>query len=83
MKLKAGDVLVLQGNLTVMPETLGELHYLHLAERDLQIARRGSLLPILMLAAAMALVPFNVVTIGFFGAAVTPLVAKSLSEAPT
>jgi hypothetical protein len=56
---------------------------LQLAERDLQIGRRGSLLPILMLAAAMALVPFNVVTIGFFGPAVTLLVAKSLSEAPT
>jgi di/tricarboxylate transporter len=81
VKLKAGDVIVLQGNLTIMPETLGELHCLPLAERDLRMGRRGSLLPILVLAAAMTLVAFNLVpvTIAFFGAAVLLLVAKSLS----
>jgi di/tricarboxylate transporter len=31
VKLKAGDVVVLQGNLTTMPETFGELHCLPLA----------------------------------------------------
>jgi uncharacterized protein with PhoU and TrkA domain len=40
VKLKAGDVVVLQGNLTTMPETFGELHCLPLAERDLRMGRR-------------------------------------------
>ena len=81
VKLRAGDVIVLRGNLTVMPETLGELHCLPLAERDLNIGRKGSLLPIGVLAAAMALVAFNLVpvAIAFFGAAVILLVTRSLS----
>jgi len=81
VKLRAGDVIVLRGNLTVMPETLGELHCLPLAERDLNIGRKGSLLPIGVLAAAMALVAFNLVSvaIAFFGAAVILLVTRSLS----
>jgi len=81
VKLRAGDVIVLRGNLTVMPETLGELHCLPLAERDLNIGRKGSLLPLGVLAAAMALVAFNLVSvaIAFFGAAVILLVTRSLS----
>jgi di/tricarboxylate transporter len=80
VKLKAGDVIVLQGNLTTMPETLGELHCLPLAERDLRMGRKGSLLPVGVLVAAMALVAFNLapVTIAFFGAAVVLLLAGSL-----
>ncbi len=75
VKLKAGDVIVLQGKLTTMPETLGELHCLPLAERDLRIGRRGSLVPILVLAATMVLVALNLVhvSIAFFGAAVKNL----------
>lgn len=81
VKLKAGDVVVLQGNLATLPETLGELHCLPLAERDLRIGQKGSLLPVGVLAAAMALVTFNVVTVAvaFFGAAVILLLARSLS----
>ncbi len=81
VKLAAGDVIVLQGNLSTMPETLGELHCLPLAERDLGIGRRFSLVPILVLAAAMALVAFHLVpiTAAFFGAAVILLLAKSLT----
>ena len=81
VKLKAGDVIVLQGNLTTMPETLGALHCLPLAERDLRIGRKASLLPIGVLALAMALVAFDVVTISvaFFGAAVLLLLTKSLT----
>jgi di/tricarboxylate transporter len=81
VKLKAGDVIVLQGNLTIMPETLGELHCLPLAERDLRIGRKASLLPVGVLAAAMVLVAFNVVpvAVAFFGAAVVLLLAGSLS----
>ena len=80
-KLRAGDVIVLRGNLAAMPETLGELHCLPLAERDLNIGRKGSLIPVGVLAAAMALVAFNLVpvAIAFFGAAVVVLFAGSLS----
>jgi di/tricarboxylate transporter len=81
VKLRAGDVVVLRGDLTTMPETLGELHCLPLAERDLNIGRKGSLLPVGVLAAAMALVALNLVpvAIAFFGAAVILLLAGSLS----
>jgi di/tricarboxylate transporter len=80
VKLRAGDVVVLHGNLTTMPETLGELNCLPLAERDLNIGRKTSLLPTAVLAAAMALVAFNLVpvAIAFFGAAVILLLAGSL-----
>ncbi len=81
VKLKAGDVIVLQGNLRTMPEALGELHCLPLAERDLRIGRQASLFPAGVLAAAMALVAFNIVpvAIAFFGAAVILVLARSLS----
>jgi len=64
-----------------MPETLGELHLLPLAERDLRIGRKGSLVPVGVLAAAMMLVAFNLVpvAIAFFGAAVILLLARSLT----
>ena len=81
VKLRAGDVVVIRGNLAAMPETLGELHCLPLAERDLRIGRKASLVPILVLATAMGLVAFNVVSvaIAFFGAAVVLLLVQSLS----
>jgi di/tricarboxylate transporter len=81
VKLRAGDVVVLRGNLAAMPETLGELHCLPLAGRDLRIGRKASVVPILVLAAAMGLVAINVVPVAmaFFGAAVVLLVARSLS----
>jgi di/tricarboxylate transporter len=81
VKLRAGDVVVFRGNLAAMPETLGELHCLPLAGRDLRIGRKASLVPILVLAAAMGLVAFNVVpvAIAFFGAAVVLLLVRSLS----
>ena len=81
VKLRAGDVVVLRGNLAAMPETLGELNCLPLAERDLRIGRKASLLPVLVLAAAMALVAFNVVpvAVAFFGAAVVLLLVRSLT----
>ena len=81
VKLRAGDVVVFRGNLAAMPETLGELHCLPLAERDLHIGRKASAVPILVLAIAMGLVAFNIVpvAIAFFGAAVVLLLARSLS----
>ena len=81
VKLRAGDVVVFRGNIAAMPETLGGLHCLPLAERDLRIGRKASLVPILVLATAMGLVAFNVVpvAIAFFGAAVVLLLVRSLS----
>lgn len=81
VRLRAGDVVVLQGNLTTMPETLGELHLLPLAERDLRIGRKGSLVPLAILTVAMILVAFSLVpvAIAFFGAAVAVLLTRSLS----
>ena len=81
VKLRAGDVVVFRGNLAAMPETLGELHCLPLAGRDLRIGRKASLVPVLVLGAAMGLVAFNVVpvAIAFFGAAVVLLLVRSLT----
>ena len=82
VRLRAGDVIVLQGNLTTMPETLGTLRLLPLAARDVAIGRgRRSLLPLIVLAGAMGLVAFNVVpiAIAFFGAAVTLLLIQALT----
>ena len=81
VKLRAGDLVVLRGNLAAMPETLGELHLLPLAERDLRMGRKESYLPIAVLAAAMVLVALHLVpvAVAFFGAAVLLLLARSLS----
>jgi di/tricarboxylate transporter len=80
--LRAGDVLVLQGNLNTMPEALGELGCLPLAARDLRLgAGRHSLLPILILTATMALVSLHIVPVAtaFFGAAVIMLAIRALT----
>jgi di/tricarboxylate transporter len=82
VRLKPGDVIVLQGNLTTMPEALGELRLLPLAERSLPLGRgRRGLLPILVLAAAMILVALHIlpVAIAFFAAAAILLLIRALS----
>ena len=82
VKLQPGDVVVLQGSLATMPETLGALRCLPLAERELAIGRgRRSLLPLIVLGAAMGLVAFNIVpvAIAFFGAAVLMLLIRALT----
>jgi di/tricarboxylate transporter len=80
--LKAGDVVVLRGSLTTLPEALGALQLLPLAERKVAIgSNRSSLLPLVILLAAMALVALHLVPvpIAFFGAAVFVLVSKALT----
>jgi di/tricarboxylate transporter len=65
-----------------MPETLGELRLLPLAERGIPLGSgRRSLLPVLVLAVAMALAAVNVlpIAIAFFAAAVTLLLIRSIS----
>ncbi|MGH6770488.1 MAG: SLC13 family permease [Xanthobacteraceae bacterium] len=82
VRLKPGDVIVLQGNLNTMPEALGELRCLPLAARDLRLgAGRHSFLPLTVLGAAMLLVSLHVVpvAIAFFGAAVVMLLIRALS----
>lgn len=82
VRLKPGDVLVLQGNLSTMPETLGELRCLPLAARSLRLgAEHHSLLPPLVLLASMVAVSLHLVpvTVAFFGAAVVMLLTRALS----
>lgn len=70
--LRAGDVIVLHGNLTRLPGKLRELGCLPLAERGIRLGsvKRG-LVPVLVLAGAMALTAVGVLPVGiaFFGAA--------------
>jgi di/tricarboxylate transporter len=82
VRLKAGDAIVLQGNMRFMPEALGELGCLPLAERPLGLGRsRNTYLPIGILAAAMLLVALGIVpvAIGFFMAAVLVILVNSIN----
>jgi len=82
VRFQPGDVILLQGDLERMPETLGELRVLPLAERGMGLGRgRNRWLPVLVLAIAMALVAANLlpIAIAFFGAAVTVMLIRSLS----
>lgn len=82
IKFRPGDVIVLQGNLTTLPEALGDLRCLPLAHRDIRLGvGRRRYVPILVLIAAMALVALQVVPIafGFFAAALVLILARSLS----
>ncbi|WP_342642595.1 SLC13 family permease [Rhodoligotrophos ferricapiens] len=82
LKFRPGDVIVLQGNLTDMPETLGELRCLPLAERGIQLGRgRHRILPVAVLAISMLLVALHIVpvVIAFFSAAVLLVLLRALS----
>lgn len=82
VRLKAGDAIVLQGNMRFMPETLGELALLPLAERPLGLGRKRSMyLPIGILAAAMLAVALGAVpvAIGFFIAAALVILANCIT----
>lgn len=79
--LNAGDVIVLQGPLSILPERLRDLGALPLAERSMRLGgAKGGWLPILILAAAMVgtasgYVP---VAVAFFAAAGLILVSGAL-----
>ncbi|HET9903708.1 MAG TPA: SLC13 family permease [Xanthobacteraceae bacterium] len=82
VRLQPGDVLVLQGNLNTMPETLGELRCLPLAARDLRLGTgRHSIVPVVILVAAMTAASLHVVpvAIAFFSAAVAMLLVRALT----
>ncbi|MFW2831580.1 SLC13 family permease [Sphingomonas sp. ID0503] len=71
-QLRAGDVIVLQGPLDILPEQIAALGCLPLAERSLRLGgMRKRLLPLGILAAAMALTAMGVVpvAVAFFTAA--------------
>jgi di/tricarboxylate transporter len=63
-RLRPGDVIVLQGNVETMPDTLVELGCLPLAPRNLQLERpRLAFLPPLVLAVAMVATAFEIVPV--------------------
>jgi len=71
-KLSAGDVIVLQGSLELLPERLRDLGVLPLAERTLRLGSRGrSWLPLILLAVAMGATAAGIVpvAVAFFAAA--------------
>jgi di/tricarboxylate transporter len=80
-KLRAGDVIVIQGPLDILPERLGELGCLPLAERTIHLGsvRRG-MIPVVILAGAMALAALGLVSapMAFFGAAALVLLSGAL-----
>jgi di/tricarboxylate transporter len=82
VRLRPGDVIVLRGSLSEMPDVLGELGLLPLAERTLPLGNtRRSIMPILVLACAMLLVALGYlpIAIAFFGTAVVLLLIRSLT----
>ncbi len=80
-RFKPGDVVVLQGNLKVMPDVLRDLGCLPLAQRDVAIGRgRRTYLPIALLLAAMLLMALQLVSVpvAFFGAAVLVVATRCI-----
>ncbi len=80
-ELRAGDVIVLQGPLEIIPDQLRELGCLPLAERALHLGsvRRG-LLPLGVLAVAMTLTGLGLVpvSVAFLGAAAVVMLSGAL-----
>jgi di/tricarboxylate transporter len=80
--IHAGDMLVLRAGEKALPEVLGNLYLLPLAERVVQIGGgRRRFVPVLILAMAMILLGLNIVPVvgAFFGAAVLMIVSGSIS----
>ncbi|WP_404334186.1 SLC13 family permease [Sphingomonas sp. MMS12-HWE2-04] len=81
IELRAGDVVVLQGPLALLFERLGELGCLPLAERTLRLGSvRKGLLPLAILAAAMAATAtgYVPVAVAFFAAAALVILSGAL-----
>ena len=79
--LRAGDVIVLQGPLDILPAQLTELDCLPLAERSLRLgSTHRRLMPILILGVAMGLTAFGYVpvAVAFFGAAALVVLTGAL-----
>jgi len=81
IRLRAGDVIVLQGVLSQFPLRLQELGCLPLAEREVRLGNLSrSMLPLLVLAAAMTLTALGLVSVqvAFFGAAAVTVMTGAL-----
>ena len=82
VRLRAGDVVVLRSASPQMPDTLGALRVLPLAERSIALGRNDrSLVPGLVLLGAMGLVAAHVASVGiaFFGAAILLLLLRVMT----
>ena len=80
--LRPGDVLVLKGDLVLLPTKLMELGLLPLAEREIRLGNpRKRLMPMLILAGAMALTALGVLPVAtaFFAASVLTVLFGALS----
>ncbi len=81
IKFRNGDIIVLQGSLTRMPELLRAWDCLPLIERRLRLGSvRHGLVPLAILLAAMAATALGVVPvhIAFFAAAVLMVISRAL-----
>lgn len=82
VELRLGDVIVLQGNASQLPERLRTLDCLPLAAREIYLGKgRRALLPIVILIAAMASTALGLipVALAFFAAAVAMVVVRAIS----
>jgi di/tricarboxylate transporter len=82
VRLQAGDVLVLQGSVDGLPETLKTLDCLPLVDRAIGLGfRRRDYLPLIILALTIGVVAFKLVpvTAAFFGAAVLIVLTQVLT----
>ncbi|MBI0536804.1 SLC13 family permease [Roseomonas sp. KE2513] len=82
LRLRAGDVVLLRGLAAAMPDRLGELRVLPLAEREMALGKgRRSWIPLGVLAVAMALVAIGAmpIAVAFFGAVVALLVLRVMT----
>ena len=82
VRLRAGDVIVIRSASPKLPDILGELHILPLAERTITLGRSNrSLVPALVLVVAMGMVALHLapVAVAFFGAAVVLLLMRVMT----
>ena len=80
IRLRAGDIVVLQGLLSQFPPRLQQLGLLPLAEREVRLGLRRSILPLAILLTAMTLTALNFVPVevAFFGAAAITVMVGAL-----
>lgn len=82
IRLRPGDMLVLQGGETLLADRMSELGLVPLVERPVRLGdRRRRYLPVAILVVAMLLIGFKLlpVAVAFFGAAVLMVVVRSLT----
>jgi len=81
VRLRPGDMIVVQGNNRTLPTLLTELGLLPLAQREILLgAPRRAIIPVLILMAAMVATALGVVPVatGFFAAAVAMVVFRAV-----